>query len=250
MRRKRDDKGADPIAFPYNFGKPVWEKAVEVRRQPCGLQGTDHGVVIDVPLQQWIRAGVHGHNSKMLEGSARMMFDTETGAAISSRTIQTIDNGRSVQQTDTSCTLKRLSYSTAMDASLFRPPGGLHEVRELSRWDAAKIMKQLTGKTAPERPMTDLKGQSFDLASFKGRTVLLDFWTTWCGPCRADGPPLEKLYRKYGEKDLMIVGISVSEDREMAGKFLNEHPHTYPIALTSENEMRCRTRSVYFRPTS
>jgi thiol-disulfide isomerase/thioredoxin len=232
-------KDEDPTPSPYGFGNPLWEKSVEVQRQPCGLRGVDQiCVVIDAPLKPWIRAGSNGHNSKLLEGSTRMVFDSETGLLISSRTVQIIDNGKSTYQSDTSCTLKRMSYGGPADAALFKLPSeDLREVKELSRWDAAKIKKQLAGKAAPELALTDLKGKPLTLASLKGRTVLLDFWTTWCGPCRADGPALEKLYRKYGERDLMILGISVSEEREIVEKFLSEHPHSYPIALTSENEM-------------
>ena len=56
-------------------------------------------------------------------------------------------------------------------------------------------------------------------------------------PCRADGPSLDKLYRKYGENNLTIIGISVDEDRAVVQKFLSEHPHPYAIALTTENEI-------------
>jgi len=236
LRAKREDD--EPAPGPYGFGRPLWDKAVEVKRQPCGLSGIDHTcVVIDAPLKPWIRAGANRHNQKLLEGSTRMFFDTETGLLISSRTVQVIDNGRSTYESDTSSTLKRMSYGVPADAALFKLSGDLREVKELSRWDAAKIKKRLGGKTAPELTLTDLKGESLSLASFKGKTVLLDFWATWCMPCRADGPALEKLYRKYGEKDLMILGISVSEERAIVEKFLGEHPHTYPIALTTENEM-------------
>lgn len=106
-----------------------------------------------------------------------------------------------------------------------------------SKWNAARIKKQLLGQPAPELAVTDLKGKVLTLSDFKGKTALLDFWTTWCGPCRADGPALEKLFQKYGDKDLMIVGISVSEERDIVEKFMKEHPHSYPIALTTENEM-------------
>jgi thiol-disulfide isomerase/thioredoxin len=56
-------------------------------------------------------------------------------------------------------------------------------------------------------------------------------------PCRADGPALDKLYRKYSDKNLVVIGISVDEDRSIVQKFLSEHPHSYPIVLTTENEM-------------
>ena len=85
--------------------------------------------------------------------------------------------------------------------------------------------------------MTDIQGRPLKLSDLKGKTVLLDFWATWCGPCRADGPALDKLYGKYGDKNLAVIGISVNEDRSVVQKFLAEHPHKYSIALTTENEI-------------
>ena len=67
--------------------------------------------------------------------------------------------------------------------------------------------------------------------------MLLDFWTTWCPPCRDDGPALEKLNQKYGNKELAILGVSVDEERKVVAKFLKENPKTYPIVLTLENDM-------------
>jgi cytochrome c biogenesis protein CcmG/thiol:disulfide interchange protein DsbE len=238
VRVKRNPKDGDPAPSPYGFGDPDWLKAVETRRQPCGLPGSDHVcVVLDAPLKPWIRAGINGKNSKMLQGSTRVLLDTETGLIISSKTVQLIDNGRSTYQSDTAHTLKRMSFGASPDANLFKLPGDMREVKELAKWNAAKIGKQLAGKPAPELALTDIQGKPLALTDFKGKTVLLDFWTTWCGPCRADAPALDKLYRKYGEKDLMIVGISVSEERDLVEKFLSQHPHSYPIVLTTENEM-------------
>jgi thiol-disulfide isomerase/thioredoxin len=99
------------------------------------------------------------------------------------------------------------------------------------------MKKQLTGKPASDLAVKDLQGKPIHLSDLKGKTVLLDLWATWCGPCRADGPALNKLYEKYGDKNLMIVGVSVDEDRSVVEKFLSQHPHPYPIVLTTENEM-------------
>jgi thiol-disulfide isomerase/thioredoxin len=141
-------------------------------------------------------------------------------------------------QTDTVHALKRFRYPASADAALFAPPSGdTREVKELSRWTAPKIKKQLAGHAAPELTVHDLNGNLVSLESFKGKTVLLDFWTTWCPPCRADAPSLAKLYRKYGGKSLAIISISVSEDREIVEKYLRGHPREFPVVLTTENDM-------------
>jgi len=174
----------------------------------------------------------------MVGGSARILLDIETGLILSLRTVEGVENQSSAYQSDVSYVMKRLSYDAPADASLFKLPSeDMREVKELSRWNAAKIKKQLAGKPAPELNLTDIQGKPITLSAFKGKTVLLDFWTTWCPPCRADAPALDKLYRKYGEQDLMIVGISVSEERKIVEQFLKEHPHSFPIALTTENEL-------------
>jgi thiol-disulfide isomerase/thioredoxin len=134
--------------------------------------------------------------------------------------------------------LTKTTYGAVPDATLFKlPESGVHEVKELTRWNVARIKKQLIGKVAPELEVTDLHGNPVSIAELKGKTILLDFWTTWCPPCVADAPALDKLYAKYGGKDLMIVGISVSEEREVVEKFLKKHPHSFPVVLTSENEV-------------
>ncbi|HZI78987.1 MAG TPA: TlpA disulfide reductase family protein, partial [Vicinamibacterales bacterium] len=94
----------------------------------------------------------------------------------------------------------------------------------------------LSGKAAPDLSVTTLDGATVSLASLKGKTVLLDFWATWCPPCRVDAPALEKLHKTYGSQ-LAVVGISVNETREVVEAFLKKNPHSFPIALSSENDL-------------
>jgi thiol-disulfide isomerase/thioredoxin len=238
VRLKRHSKNEEPAPVPYSAVDVDWSKGVVRERRPCGLPGKDHVcVLLEAPLQRWIRNISPTNNSALVDGVASIVLDTESGLLTSLHTVQAIETHRIGYKADTRYVLRRASYGTPPDESLFKLPGEIREVKEFPRWDAARIKKRLAGKPAPELAVTDIQGKSVTLASFKGKTVLLDFWTTWCPPCRADAPALDKLYKKYSERDLMIIGISVSEDRALVEKFLKEHPHNFPIVLTAENEM-------------
>jgi thiol-disulfide isomerase/thioredoxin len=238
VRTKRKSKDEDWMP-PYAANAIDSSKAKELSRRPCGIPGNDRVcVVLEMPRKGWTRPSSGGHFITLLQGIQRTVLDTETGLALGSLTVEMIDNARGGYQSETTYVLKRLSYGAAPNASLFQlPSNDLREVKELSNWNAARIKRQLAGKPAPDLIVTDLKGSPLTLSGFKGKTVLLDFWTTWCPPCRADAPAIHDLYRKYGEKELMIVSISVSEDREVVEKFLKEHPVDYSVVLTTENEM-------------
>ncbi len=238
VRVKRSSKDELPQPGPYSAPHLYFSKVIEQGRRPCGLSNVEHEcVTLDIPVKPWVRNTTHGE-LKMMGGTTRVLFDTATGLLIYSRTVQNIDNQHGGYQSDVTYMLKRMSYNGAVDESLFKlPSSATTEVKELARWDADKIKKQLAGKAAPDFALTDLQGRAIELSDLKGKTVLLDFWATWCGPCREDGPSLDKLYQKYGARNLAIIGISVDEERPVVQKFLSEHPHKYPIALTTENEM-------------
>jgi len=238
MRTKHKPKDDDPMPSPYTLDAE-WPKAVETGRQPCNSAATSHTcVIMDVPLKRSTQLAAPGKTTQVLGGTARLVFDTETGLLVASRSLRNIQNQTSSYQADVAYTVQRSSSGVVPEAALFKlPSADMREVKELSRWTASKIKKQLAGKLAPELNAMDIQGKPVSLAAFKGKTVLLDFWTTWCPPCRADAPALDKLYQRYSEKELMIVGISVSEERAIVEKFLREHPHAFPVLLTTENEM-------------
>jgi thiol-disulfide isomerase/thioredoxin len=239
VRTKRQKKEDDPEPGPYGAFQLDWGKGKELERRPCGFSGSDHTcVILDVPVKGWMRTGMGSEITRMSEGTTRLAVDTETGMLVQLNTRALIENSRSDYQLTVMYSLTRMSYGSALDASLFKlPESGVHEVKELARWNAARIKKQLVGKPAPELVVTDIQGNSISLEQLKGKTVLLDFWTTWCPPCLADAPSLEKLYSKYGGKNLMIVSISMNEEREVVEQFLKKHTRSFPVVLTTENEL-------------
>ena len=68
------------------------------------------------------------------------------------------------------------------------------------------------GKPAPEIALLNMEGNRVSLSDLKGRVVLIDFWASWCGPCRYNNPRLAKLYLKYHEKGFEILGVSLDNN--------------------------------------
>ena len=237
MRIHRRPKEDVPAPVLYNSADLEWQKAVEVDRKPCGLSRKEQVcAIIDVPLKSTLTLDAHG-GRVLSQGKERFAITMDTGLVVSATAVSSIQRERSPYTSQTTYILKGLIYGGHLDASLFKLADTMHEVKELSQWNAARIRKELVGKAAPELAVTDMQGKQITLASLKGKTVLLDFWTTWCEACRADGPALDKLFAKYGGQYLEIIAISVSEDRVIVEKFLKEHRHSYKVVLTSENEM-------------
>jgi cytochrome c biogenesis protein CcmG, thiol:disulfide interchange protein DsbE len=87
------------------------------------------------------------------------------------------------------------------------------------------------GKAAPELVVTELDGQTFDLAKLHGKVILVNYWATWCAPCRKDMPKLDALYRRYHDQNLEMIGISIDQDSDL-GKVRKVAPKlAYPVAL-------------------
>lgn len=89
---------------------------------------------------------------------------------------------------------------------------------EQIRQELKKREIAVTGTRAPDFVMTDVNGSSLSLSSFRGQYVLLDFWGSWCVPCRKGNPHLKALYHRYKDKGFDIIGIAADNDTEAAWK--------------------------------
>ena len=79
--------------------------------------------------------------------------------------------------------------------------------------------------------LTDLQGNSWTLKDLKGKVVLVNFWATWCPPCRKEMPDLEALYNRYKDQGFLILALSEDEETNKVAPFIAEHKITYPILL-------------------
>src|SRR5947199_4198389 len=82
-----------------------------------------------------------------------------------------------------------------------------------------------------------MDGQTYTLASLKGRIVLLNFWATWCPPCRKEMPDMENLYRTYEKKGLTVIAAS-DENRPVVEQFLAKNPYSFTVALDAGGKVQ------------
>jgi len=86
-------------------------------------------------------------------------------------------------------------------------------------------------KDAPDFTLTDLDGNLISLSEMKGEVVFLNFWATWCTPCKKEFPYFNEAFETYKEKGVNIVGISIDRSEKIVKKFLQKTELVFPIAM-------------------
>ena len=108
----------------------------------------------------------------------------------------------------------------------------------------------LVGQTAPDFTLTDMQGQKVTLSQFRGKVVVLNFWATWCPPCREEMPSMERLYRNLESQGLVLLAVNIEKNGKTAvSKFLQKTPYTFPILLDDESVVQ-NTYGVFRFPES
>ena len=133
--------------------------------------------------------------------------------------------------------VRALKLDVDLPDSLFKftPPPGAKQVDEV---DAAESeTSSLAGKAAPSLSVKSLAGETFDLANLKGKIVLLEFWATWCGPCRKEMPIVDKIHKEFKDSGLVVLGLNVDEERVVVERFLKTANVSYPVALTADADI-------------
>jgi peroxiredoxin len=182
------------------------ELALEIR----GLPKTQHKLSLANELANLSTEGDFGHDT--LQEVA-----TTLAGAFSEQPVAMNVNEVNFAYAELATLVRYEHVQASSDASQFRAA-----MTKLEADDAARANADFS--------LTDLQGKSWALHDLRGKVVLVNFWATWCPPCRKEMPDLDALYLKFKDQGLIILAIS-DEDATKVRPFLKERPVTYPVLL-------------------
>jgi len=93
------------------------------------------------------------------------------------------------------------------------------------------------GRPAPDFTLKSLAGKNLKLSEMTGNVVLINFWASWCGPCREEMPLLNALHNKYAPLGFSVLGVNVEENVDAARGFMKDFPVDFPVLLDNANQV-------------
>jgi len=93
------------------------------------------------------------------------------------------------------------------------------------------------GEIAPEFTLLDLDGNEVRLSEFRGKAVFINFWATWCPPCRAEMPDIESLYQEHKDKGLVVIGVDIGESEATVRRFVQQGGYSWTFVLDSDGSV-------------
>lgn len=139
-----------------------------------------------------------------------------------------------LQDMSTTLTGVKLNSKPADSVFTLEAPKGYEVKKAEEGSDEDPGLKVKNGDAAPDFSLKDAGGKDYKLADFKGKVVLLDFWATWCGPCKAAMPSIQKLHEKYKDKAVAVIGMNTWE-RGDSTEFIKKKGYTYLQLLKADD---------------
>jgi thiol-disulfide isomerase/thioredoxin len=117
------------------------------------------------------------------------------------------------------------------------PPGGAIPQEAAQAFKKAQIEVLAAGFPISDFSLPLLNGETRTLSGLKGKIVFLNFWATWCPPCRAEMPDMEKLYQKFKNEGLEFLTVNIQEHKRDVEAFMKDFGLSFPVALDSRGDV-------------
>ena len=131
--------------------------------------------------------------------------------------------------------IRKWNQSVSDSAFVFTPPPTAHMVSKLAVRPLPS--HSIIGTEAPDFTLPDSHGQNVHLKDLLGKTVVVDFWASWCGPCRASMPDLHQLYREFSGRGLVVLGVNVGEEASEVDQVAAKEAFTFPLLHGAEPDV-------------
>jgi len=93
------------------------------------------------------------------------------------------------------------------------------------------------GRLAPDFTLTDLEGNSVRLSDSRGKVVFINFWATWCPPCRAEMPDIEAIHQEYKNKGVVVIGVDLYEDENVVRQYVQQGGYSWTFVIDNTGEV-------------
>lgn len=232
-------QGLDPDQI-YNFyagvGEHILTSEVEVAAETGQETLTVNGA--EVPCQVF-KFKVVDEASGQENGHGSYWFDPRSGLVIkSSVTTLNEQNGMEMEGTMTSAiTSFTLNGKPAEELFTYTPVAG---TRVVDSFDRLLNPDSMVGEMAPEIAFTTFSGETVNLSDYRGKVVFLDFWATWCGPCRMEMPHIQTLHDEMqASGEVVFLGAS-NEDQKTIQGWLEKNPYTFKIVMVKPEDAQTK----------
>jgi peroxiredoxin len=127
-------------------------------------------------------------------------------------------------------------------ALILSTPSIFAEIKKEDLFSKVGIQPVKAGTKAPSFCLEDLNGKKSELKQYRGKVVFLNFWATWCGPCKEEMPSMEELSKRFKEKDFVFLAISVDyAGIQPVKQFIEKHRYTFPVLI----DPKCETLDLF-----
>ncbi len=109
--------------------------------------------------------------------------------------------------------------------------------------------QDIAGIQAPDFTLTDLEGNQISLSDLRGKTVFLNFWATWCPPCRAEMPEIEAIYQEYKDRDVVVIGVDLREPESTVRQYVQQGGYSWTFVIDTTGAV-ARDYGITAIPTS